>query len=139
MHVSLREIFILNEDRFFIFDFFSLFLLKISCPDGTISVCYSDEMLTAREESDETQSGRILTLLAISIGVMSLLISLFGGGIYFLRKRRNLESFSHARLNDNVEITNPMYLGDLDDAPGFNAMEQDKVRTVIILWLTFND
>lgn len=35
--------------------------------------------------------------------------------------------FSHARLQDNVEeITNPMYLGDLDDTPSF-VHEDDKV------------
>lgn len=39
--------------------------------------------------------------------------------------------FSHARLQDNVEeITNPMYLGDLDDTPSF-VHEDDKVRLLV--------
>lgn len=40
--------------------------------------------------------------------------------------------FSHARLQDNVEeITNPMYLGDLDDTPSF-VHEDDKVKYYIL-------
>lgn len=36
------------------------------------------------------------------------------------------QPFSHARLTDNVEITNPMYLADIDDPPAF-VHEDDKV------------
>lgn len=76
--------------------------------------------------SDEKlETGRVLTVLAIIIGILSLLVSLVGGAIYFVRKRRG-SSFAHARLNDNVEITNPMYLNDVDDAPAF-VHEPDKV------------
>lgn len=35
------------------------------------------------------------------------------------RKRYVWSSFSHVRLTENVEITNPIYLGDIDDAPPF--------------------
>lgn len=41
--------------------------------------------------------------------------------------------FSHARLQDNVEeITNPMYLGDLDDTPSF-VHEDDKVWYFVVV------
>lgn len=45
------------------------------------------------------------------------------------RKRRIGQPFSHARLTDNVEITNPMYLGEADEVPSF-IHEEDKVRKV---------
>lgn len=35
------------------------------------------------------------------------------------RKRRNSLPFSHSRLNECVEMTNPMYLGEIDDTPAF--------------------
>lgn len=44
----------------------------------------------------------------------------------FFRKRRNGQPFSHARLTENVEITNPMYLGDVEEVPSF-VHEDDKV------------
>lgn len=43
------------------------------------------------------------------------------------RKRRLGQPFSHARLTENVEITNPMYLGDVDDPPAF-VHEEDKAH-----------
>lgn len=42
------------------------------------------------------------------------------------RRRRTGQPFLHARLTDNVEITNPMYLGDADEGPAF-VHEDDKV------------
>lgn len=44
----------------------------------------------------------------------------------FRRKRRNGLPFSHARLTDNMEITNPIYQGDVDDTPVF-VPDEDKV------------
>lgn len=46
--------------------------------------------------------------------------------MHFFRKRRIGQPFSHARLTDNVEITNPMYLGEADEVPSF-IHEEDKV------------
>lgn len=51
-------------------------------------------------------------------------------GILFFRKRRIAQPFSHARLNDNVEITNPMYLGDVDDQPAF-VHDDEKVNVFL--------
>ena len=44
--------------------------------------------------------------------------------MFSCRKRRILQPFSHAHLTDNVEITNPMYLGDVDDQPAFVREEE---------------
>lgn len=41
-------------------------------------------------------------------------------------RKRRIQPFSHARLNDCVEMTNPMYLGEADEAPSF-VHEDDKV------------
>lgn len=35
------------------------------------------------------------------------------------RKRRISQPFAHARLNECVEMTNPMYLDEIDDTPSF--------------------
>lgn len=43
------------------------------------------------------------------------------------RKRRICQPFSHARLNECVEMTNPMYSGDLDDTPAFIQTVETRV------------
>lgn len=45
----------------------------------------------------------------------------------YYRKRRICQPFSHARLNECVEMTNPMYSGDLDDTPAFIQTDETKV------------
>lgn len=42
------------------------------------------------------------------------------------RKRRICQPFSHARLNECVEMTNPMY-SELDDTPAFIQTDETKV------------
>lgn len=44
------------------------------------------------------------------------------------RKRRICQPFSHARLNECVEMTNPMYVGELDDTPAFIQTDETKVN-----------
>lgn len=82
---------------------------------------------------EKLETGRVLTILAIIIGILSLLVSIIGGAFYFARKHRRGSSFAHARLNDNVEITNPMYLNDVDDAPAF-VHEPDKVTSLFFFF-----
>lgn len=41
------------------------------------------------------------------------------------------QPFSHARLTENVEITNPMYCGDADEPPAFIHENNDKVSDLI--------
>lgn len=51
--------------------------------------------------------------------------------IFVFRKRRSDPAFMHSRLRDNVEITNPMYLADIDDVPAFvyeSSGPSDKVN-----------
>lgn len=107
-------------------------LFFYSCSNGTVRACIYD--LGSKGMSDEKlQTGRVLTILAIIIGILSLLVSIVGGAFYFARKHRRGSSFAHARLNDNVEITNPMYLNDVDDAPAF-VHEPDKVTPFFFLF-----
>lgn len=47
------------------------------------------------------------------------------------------QPFSHARLTENVEITNPMYCGDADEPPAFIHENNDKVREVRSINKTF--
>lgn len=41
------------------------------------------------------------------------------------------QPFSHARLTENVEITNPMYCGDADEPPAFIHENNDKVSLIL--------
>lgn len=53
--------------------------------------------------------------------------------VFFCRKRRICQPFSHARLNECVEMTNPMYLGDIDDTPAF-IHDENKVKNTFDLF-----
>lgn len=99
---------------------------ECACSNGTIRACIYD-LVSKGMSKEKLETGRVLTILAIIIGILSLIVSLGGGAFYFVRKHRRGSSFAHARLNDNVEITNPMYLNDVDDAPAF-VHEPDKVH-----------
>lgn len=100
-------------------------------------------------KQEYTSGNNVLTILSTLIVVFIILTIVFGTAIHVLRyvslhnnfvrpfrtyrftniffntysrtnrKRRICQPFSHARLNDCVEMTNPMYLGELDDAPAF--------------------
>lgn len=50
--------------------------------------------------------------------------------MFISRKRRICQPFSHARLNECVEMTNPMYMGELDDTPAFIQTDDSKVCSV---------
>lgn len=55
----------------------------------------------------------------------------------YSRKRRICQPFSHARLNECVEMTNPMYSGDLDDTPAFIQTDETKVSLNFSLYFSF--
>lgn len=64
------------------------------------------------------ESGGEASVILFSIFILGILVIIAGiltGGYVILRKRR-WRPFMHARLQENVEISNPMYLNeDLDD------------------------
>ncbi|XP_055918086.1 low-density lipoprotein receptor-related protein 1 isoform X3 [Eupeodes corollae] len=99
------------------------FINECLCADDTIAACLSNSPDALGATKDE--STRILTILSVLLSTMILLIALFVGAIFFLKKRKISQPFSHARLTDNVEITNPMYRGDIDEAPAY-VNEDDK-------------
>lgn len=63
----------------------------------------------------------------LEIAIFVVIILNFFFLLYLFRKRRIGQPFSHARLNDCVEMTNPMYLGEADEVPAF-VHEDDKVN-----------
>lgn len=69
-------------------------------------------------------------LISLIIVIVLLIVGISAGATFVLLMRRRT-GFSHARLGDNVEITNPMYLGDAvdDGAPVFvHDGDDDKVH-----------
>lgn len=95
------------------------------CEDGRLSICLKEIVLAELEGRDRT--GYTLSILAIVLFVILIAVAGFGGALYGLKKRRNGQPFSHARLTENVEITNPMYLGDVEEVPSF-VHEDDKAH-----------
>ncbi|XP_053679237.1 low-density lipoprotein receptor-related protein 1 [Anopheles nili] len=83
--------------------------------------------LSELEGADPNGSSVTLSVLGIIVFVMLIVAAGLGGTFYGLKKRRSGQPFLHARLTDNVEITNPMYLGDADEGPAF-VHEDDKVH-----------
>ncbi|XP_055528067.1 prolow-density lipoprotein receptor-related protein 1 [Wyeomyia smithii] len=95
------------------------------CEDGTLSICLKQISIAELESRD--QAGYTLSILAIVLFIILLAVAGIGGVFYGLRKRRGGQPFSHARLTENVEITNPMYLGDVEEVPSF-VHEDDKAH-----------
>lgn len=96
------------------------------CDDGRLSICLK-EIALAELNREREQTGYTLSILAIVLFVILVAVAGFGGALYGLKKRRNGQPFSHARLTENVEITNPMYLGDVEEVPSF-VHEDDKAH-----------
>lgn len=97
------------------------------CQDGTIESCSKDLEGRNNALSEETEKASAVLVTLIVIMVLLILgISAVGTFILLMRKRRIGQPFSHARLAENVEITNPMYLGDADDGPVFVQDHDDK-------------
>ncbi|XP_030387623.1 low-density lipoprotein receptor-related protein 1 [Scaptodrosophila lebanonensis] len=99
------------------------------CDNGAVEPCLADsaDTLSGEHQQQQEPSANLLSVLAVTLAVAFLVLALFGAAVYFLKKHRIAQPFSHARLTDNVEImlTNPMYRGDADEAPPF-VHEDDK-------------
>lgn len=93
------------------------------CADG-IEPCRDGDAANALSDKEETAS-QVLTTLIVIMSILLLGISAVATFIVWLRRRR--QPFHHARLGENVEITNPMYTGDADDGPVF-VSDIDKVH-----------
>ncbi|XP_055591150.1 low-density lipoprotein receptor-related protein 1 [Uranotaenia lowii] len=101
------------------------FINECMCEDGTLSSCLKQISLSELESRD--RAGYTLSVLAVVLFVILIGVAGFGGALYGLKKRRGGQPFSHARLTENVEITNPMYLGDTEEVPAF-IHEDDKAH-----------
>ncbi|XP_058118715.1 prolow-density lipoprotein receptor-related protein 1 [Anopheles ziemanni] len=100
---------------------------ECTCEDDRISICLREVSLSELEGTDPNASSYTLSVLVIILFVILIIAAGFGGTLYGLKKRRTGQPFLHARLTDNVEITNPMYLGDADEGPAF-VHDDDKVH-----------
>lgn len=94
------------------------------CNDGKDVPCRDGDTANALNDKEETAS-LVLTVIIWIIVVLLCGISTLATLIIYLRRRR--QPFHHARLGENVEITNPMYTGDADDGPIF-VSDHDKVH-----------
>ncbi|XP_067627209.1 prolow-density lipoprotein receptor-related protein 1 isoform X1 [Eurosta solidaginis] len=99
------------------------------CSNGRITPCLAEsaDNLNIERQQGQERAANVLSVLVVMLAIAILLLTLFGGAVYFLKKHRISQPFSHARLTDNVEImlTNPMYRGDADETPAF-VHEDDK-------------
>ncbi|XP_065578254.1 prolow-density lipoprotein receptor-related protein 1-like isoform X3 [Artemia franciscana] len=95
------------------------------CPDGyygqhcEFRTQGADEFLI--EENEESQSSSRQVITAIIVAVLGLIILLAAGGatIAVMKRRRRGKPFLHVRMasQENVEISNPMYLQDDEEEP----------------------
>jgi len=84
----------------------------------------------------EKEEGSSALLVVLLIGFLVLLAVATGGVIFVLYRRRlgGGKSFAHVRMQDNVEITNPIYLreDDADDPLEHSfTLDSDKVRILL--------
>jgi uncharacterized protein HemX len=84
------------------------------------------------EATQDSTSSSAGTLAGLLIGGLVLLALILGAVLFFVHKRRlgGAKPFAHVRMQDNVEITNPMYLreDDADDALEHSfTLDSDKV------------
>lgn len=95
---------------------------ECQCEDGQIRACKDLDQAVALNEKEETASQVLVALIVVMV---VLLVGISAVATYMLWFRRRRLPFHHARLGENVEITNPMYTGDVDDGPVFIS-EHDK-------------
>lgn len=84
------------------------------------------------ETTQESTSSGAGTLVGLLIAGLVLLALILGAVLFFLHKRRlgGAKPFAHVRMQDNVEISNPMYLreDDAEDALEHSfTLDSDKV------------
>lgn len=97
---------------------------ECQCEDGRIVACKDFDQAIALNDKEETASQVLVTLI---IFMVILLVVISAVATYMMWFRRRRLPFHHARLGENVEITNPMYTGDVDDGPVFIS-DHDKVH-----------
>lgn len=95
------------------------------CADGNVEPCRDADAANALSDKEETASQVLTTLIVIMI---VLLFGISAVATFMVWLRRQRQPFHHARLGENVEITNPMYTGDADDGPVFVSSDMDKVH-----------
>lgn len=121
------------------------------CADGTIKPCASTKYGYAPAAMEAVS---VFSIACFLIVIVLLLVVLLGSVVFVIRfghlknyfvhslgiesfftfhfcicrKRRICQPFSHARLNECVEMTNPMYVGELDDTPAFIQTNETKVN-----------
>uniref|UniRef100_A0A336MF06 CSON015005 protein n=1 Tax=Culicoides sonorensis TaxID=179676 RepID=A0A336MF06_CULSO len=96
------------------------------CDNGTIANCINAPDDGLQVSFNDNGTTYVLTFITVVLGILLIIVSLFFVAIFILRKRRMGQPFSHARLTENVEITNPMYCGDADEPPAFIHDNNDK-------------
>ena len=89
---------------------------ECQCEDGQIRACKDLDQAIALNEKEETASEVLMTLIVVMVVLLVGIILVASYMMWFKRRRM---PFHHARLGENVEITNPMYTGDVDDGPVF--------------------
>lgn len=97
---------------------------ECECRDGTIAACRAIDQAVVLDAQEETASEVLVTLIVIMVVLMVGIVAVASYMLWFRRRRL---PFHHARLGENVEITNPMYTGDVDDGPVFIS-DRDKVH-----------
>jgi flagellar basal body-associated protein FliL len=106
-----------------------------SCPNNYKGLRCEVESLESGKE-DESWSPLVVVVL---IGFLFLLALATFGVVFFLYRRRNgaAKSFAHVRMQDNVEITNPIYLREDDgEDPLEHSFTLDSDGKVCIHFLT---
>lgn len=70
---------------------------------------------SSSSKAGESGEASVILFSIFILGMLVIIAGILTGGYVILRKRR-WRPFMHARLQENVEISNPMYLNeDLDD------------------------
>ncbi|XP_026479884.1 low-density lipoprotein receptor-related protein 1-like [Ctenocephalides felis] len=89
------------------------------CKEGyTGSRCASLATGYSTAEDSHVETGQIIAGVAIGVTVVLLVVGMVCAAFYVIQRRRTHTPFTHSRLrNDNLEITNPIYLEDLGEEP----------------------
>lgn len=96
-----------------------MFCFLYRCKEGyTGSRCASLATGYSTAEDSHVETGQIIAGVAIGVTVVLLVVGMVCAAFYVIQRRRTHTPFTHSRLrNDNLEITNPIYLEDLGEEP----------------------
>ncbi|GLH07804.1 Vitellogenin receptor, partial [Gryllus bimaculatus] len=92
-------------------------LTKCRCPEGFTGLrCQTPYSIVQEQKASNDSVRTIITFIGVALLVLVIAVAALVLAFYIIRHRQSGKPFTHVRMQENVEISNPMYLrGDAEE------------------------